>query len=406
MKGKKKDSKTGFPDFLRYRGNSLSGSDKNAFERELQKDPFAAEADEGFSATDPAALASDMLELERRMSSRTRKVKRIAYYRFAAAAAIILLLMTQIIIVRIRNPKEIADKGDTKETIFTISKPEAITGREAAPAIAQNQESPGKIDRQPAEKSKSTAPGEAKMDKEAVVAKDSAEFRAEEVVVMVAEEEKAAAVSREIAMPLAVKSEKSFGDRKVIRGLVLSSEDNKPIPGASVMIRGTSVATTTDSGGNFMLAIPEKTKPDLVANYIGMERKEFHATGDSAITVKMDPDLTALNEVVVVGYGTKKTDAYSFKAAEPVTGNDAFNRYIDENIVRPDTLTESRRQVVILEFSVKLNGRTDNIKVIKSPGKKFSDEAIRLILEGPAWKPAVENGVNIEEKVRVRIVFR
>jgi TonB family protein len=61
---------------------------------------------------------------------------------------------------------------------------------------------------------------------------------------------------------------------------------------------------------------------------------------------------------------------------------------------------------VVLSFTVTLNGNLANIKVVRSPGKSFSDEAIRLLQSGPGWKPASENGAIIEDEVRVRIVFK
>jgi TonB family protein len=62
--------------------------------------------------------------------------------------------------------------------------------------------------------------------------------------------------------------------------------------------------------------------------------------------------------------------------------------------------------VVVLNFRVDTEGKIDSIRIIRSPNKNFSDEAIRLIKEGPGWKPAEENGKTINDEVRIRIVFR
>ena len=88
------------------------------------------------------------------------------------------------------------------------------------------------------------------------------------------------------------------------------------------------------------------------------------------------------------------------------TAESGFNKYIEDNLRRPDTETDGQRVVVVLNFRVDMNGKIDSIKVIKSPGKIFSDEAVRLIKEGPAWKPAEENGKIIDDEVRIRIVFK
>jgi len=59
-----------------------------------------------------------------------------------------------------------------------------------------------------------------------------------------------------------------------------------------------------------------------------------------------------------------------------------------------------------VNFKVDAEGKIDSIKIIRSPGKNFSDEAIRLIKEGPAWKPAEENGKRIDDGIKIKIVFK
>jgi len=90
---------------------------------------------------------------------------------------------------------------------------------------------------------------------------------------------------------------------------------------------------------------------------------------------------------------------------QPVDGNEAFNKYISENLIRPDSATAGQRVVVVASFKVLSDGTIDSIKIIRSPGKEFSDEAIRLIKSGPSWKPAMRDGIAVEEDVRLRIVF-
>ncbi len=198
----------------------------------------------------------------------------------------------------------------------------------------------------------------------------------------------------------------------MIKGRIISSEDNKPIPGASVTVKGTRTGTVTDTGGNFSLAAEEARNRFLVASFVGMESKEFKALQDSAIEIKLQPAISALNEIVVVGYGAKgnetekEYEATGYTPPQPVNGKASFDKYIQNQIRRPDTVTAGQRVVVVLNFIVDVNGRIDSLKVIRSPGKIFSDEALRLIKEGPAWKPAEQNGKAISDEVRIRIVFK
>ena len=89
----------------------------------------------------------------------------------------------------------------------------------------------------------------------------------------------------------------------------------------------------------------------------------------------------------------------------PVNGRIHFDKYMQDNIRRPDTTTAGQSVVVVLNFLVTTDGKIDSIIVVRSPGKIFSDEAIRMIKEGPEWKPAVKNGKTINDEVRIRIIF-
>ena len=91
---------------------------------------------------------------------------------------------------------------------------------------------------------------------------------------------------------------------------------------------------------------------------------------------------------------------------QPVTGKENFDRYIKENIRRPANLAAGDSAVVVISFIVRITGAIDDFKVISSPGDEFSNEAKRLVIEGPAWNPAVSNGEKIEDVVPLRIMFK
>jgi outer membrane biosynthesis protein TonB len=95
-----------------------------------------------------------------------------------------------------------------------------------------------------------------------------------------------------------------------------------------------------------------------------------------------------------------------YTPAQPNKGQENFDKYIEENIRKPAVATSGQMEVVALSFIVKSIGKLDSIKIISSPGKTFSDEAIRLIKEGPEWKPAEQNNIKIDDEVRIRIIFK
>lgn len=94
---------------------------------------------------------------------------------------------------------------------------------------------------------------------------------------------------------------------RTITGRVTSSEDNSGLPGVSVIIKGTSQGTVTDIDGNYSINVAEGSS--LVYSYVGFVSEEVLVGNQSVINFTMTPDLTQLQEIVVIGYGTvKKSD--------------------------------------------------------------------------------------------------
>ncbi len=88
---------------------------------------------------------------------------------------------------------------------------------------------------------------------------------------------------------------------QTIAGKVVSSEDNKGLPGVSVGVKGTSSGAITGADGQFQ--VQAASDAVLVVSYIGFSRQEVPVNGRSNITVTLRPDQKMLEEVVVTGYG-------------------------------------------------------------------------------------------------------
>jgi len=94
---------------------------------------------------------------------------------------------------------------------------------------------------------------------------------------------------------------------KTVTGKITSAEDNSGLPGVSVLVKGTSNGTVTDIDGNYTLEVPNGAT--LTFSYVGFVSEEIEVGNRSVIDFVMTPDLTQLEEIVVVGYGTvKKSD--------------------------------------------------------------------------------------------------
>jgi TonB-linked SusC/RagA family outer membrane protein len=113
-----------------------------------------------------------------------------------------------------------------------------------------------------------------------------------------------------------------------ITGTVTSSEDGIAIPGVTVSVKGTTMGVTTGFDGKFTLNVSANNT--LIFSFIGMKTQEIPVAGKTVFNVALESDVTNLNEVVVIGYGTAKrvgtvvgslTQVSAAKIAEKPTAN-------------------------------------------------------------------------------------
>lgn len=93
-----------------------------------------------------------------------------------------------------------------------------------------------------------------------------------------------------------------------VSGRVTSASENTGLPGVNIVLKGTTVGTTTDAEGRYTLPLPDG-EGTLVFSYIGYISREVPVANRTTIDVTLEPDLQQLEEVVVVGYGTQKKES-------------------------------------------------------------------------------------------------
>ena len=140
-----------------------------------------------------------------------------------------------------------------------------------------------------------------------------------------------------------------------VSGTVTSQEDGQPVIGASVLVVGTQVGTVTDADGKFSLTCPAG-KSTLRITYVGMEPLEVSARPNMRIVLTSDQ--TALDEVLVVAYGTAKRSAFTGAATQ----------------VKSDVI--SRRQVSSALDA--LAGAASGVQVTQYNGQPGTDPTIRV----------------------------
>ena len=116
---------------------------------------------------------------------------------------------------------------------------------------------------------------------------------------------------------------------KTITGNV-TGDDGLPIPGAAVVVKGTSTGTVTDFDGNYRLNVPADAET-LIFTFVGMEPQEQAIAGRTTINVAMQPDSKEIDEVMVVAYGTQKKSSFTGSAAQ--VGAETIKDHVASNVV-------------------------------------------------------------------------
>ncbi|MCK3683248.1 TonB-dependent receptor [Maribellus sp. YY47] len=145
-----------------------------------------------------------------------------------------------------------------------------------------------------------------------------------------------------------------FAQTKQISGKVTSTQDGLPIPGVSVVVKGTTNGTTTNIDGEFTLTVPEKET--LVFSFVGMKSQEVKITGTSMYNVALEPDVIGVDEVMVVAYGTAKKE--SFTGSAEVINNDVLEK-------RP-----------VVNLSKALEGQVPGVQTTSGSGQPGDDASI------------------------------
>ncbi|WP_247235330.1 TonB-dependent receptor [Telluribacter sp. SYSU D00476] len=143
---------------------------------------------------------------------------------------------------------------------------------------------------------------------------------------------------------------------KTIRGRV-TDETGAGLPGVSVVLKGTQRGTTTNTEGRFELLVPEQNAV-LVFSFVGYSSQEVAVGNQSTLSVSLEPENKALNEVVVVGYGqVRKSDLTGSVATVPV---------------------DEIRKVAVTSLDQALQGRAAGVQITQNSGSPGGSTTIRI----------------------------
>lgn len=146
-----------------------------------------------------------------------------------------------------------------------------------------------------------------------------------------------------------------YSQSRAVTGTV-TDESNSPMPGVNVIIKGTTVGTTTDVNGNFTLQA--NSGDVIVVSFIGYTPQEVVVGNQTRIDFRLQEDVATLQEVVVVGYGVQKRSDLT-GAISSVSGEDV-------------------RQSISTSFDQALQGRVAGVQITQNTGQPGGAVSMRI----------------------------
>lgn len=143
----------------------------------------------------------------------------------------------------------------------------------------------------------------------------------------------------------------------LITGTVTSADDGTPLPGVSVVVRGTTIGAVTDFEGKYSITVPESSNT-LIFSFVGMRTAEVVLEGQSVLDVILETDAVGIDEVMVVAYGTAKKASFTGSA---------------ENISQ-----DKIDNIQATSVSKMLEGATAGVQVSTASGQPGSNATIRI----------------------------
>jgi hypothetical protein len=431
---------------LGYLKNLLTNRERHDLEQELMHDVFDEEAFTGLSQLSGEELEADMVLLMNRLDNRLEARKKRNLLPFYRIAATILLLVgiSGIFFWFLRTPSEnlITQKTEqpvsqTPVTTLPVEAPEseAVKVKEADTQKKSETKSTPKIT-QPEQVliEAEVAEMEVLASEDYVVAKTPDEPMVEESNM---EEEMAMAKARDaISVAPAVAKEKKTESLR-IRGVstitpsgVLSGKvvDNQgqPLPGVNVIVKGTDQGAVTDLNGFFTLN-PADDNGVFTLSYIGYNSLELDRNEINGKVITMTEDVQALNEVVVVGYGTRKSSQVTgaianieardvLPSGEPIPNNyfkpvppdgslKEFKNWVESLIDHKQFISFPGKYKIQVNFTVHTDGSLSDVVVKNNVPSPIAEEYRRIISQSPLWQAALKNNTPVEAEIVVKFML-
>jgi len=321
----------------------MTGSERNAFEKELQKHPFEAEALEGFEAISVENIQNDLDEIKAKLKPKRRN----SFRYWAAAASVLLVVSAGVIWMEIKDKNTVSEMAETKK-IEKLEMSQEKSDRIIEPArLNETTEKNGYSE----EISQIENESETTVIAESVINKDEPRRKS------------------------------AHKKSRTVKQVVQPTEQKK----AAV----TSVAPDADKTENISFARTERKAKNQI------ETEEYQVLDDAPVGAVMAAPIAespAVEEIVD-------------SKAVPNGGFDIFNTYLDSTALLPKNY-KKKKAVVKIEFKIDSQGVISDFANKNDADSLLFKKAKEIILNGPKWSPEIKNGKRLDSNVKLKIVFR
>lgn len=149
----------------------------------------------------------------------------------------------------------------------------------------------------------------------------------------------------------------AFAQPVTVRGKVTDASNGEGIPGANVVVKGTTTGTITNVDGDFTLNVTS-ANATLVVTFIGYAPQEIPLAGRTSLAVSLEPGTTQLDEIIAVGYGQARRADYTGSIAT-ISGNEL-------------------QKIPVASAADALKGRMPGVNVLTTDGSPDAEIVIRI----------------------------
>ncbi|NCB25853.1 MAG: hypothetical protein EOM62_10340 [Bacteroidia bacterium] len=338
-------------------------------------DPFLQDAIDGFDSVEGDHL-SVIEKLEKRVSPTRKRISRSLWI-WAAAAVLVLLIGIPLLLL----------PPGTKEEI-TVASSEIIQQTKEITPTAAPQDSVLVADHS---------------GQSPVIDKAKTESNDKVVEIIVNEETEGATVPPDVTTKSDFRGSKDNSEQLLARGRVVD-ETGEPIIGATIQLGNSNLGAVTDMDGRFSLNVPANADSTLLASFIGMKPQEIPVK-ENVGDITLQSDDMALNEVIVVGFGTQKkssvvgavtrtdsivktssseeTDSVTTNTNRAIFDKEEFTGYFRENY--DEKICEGQSVSFVVTFFIDITGHPRNVQIKENSCPAMETEIKRLLLGSPPW---------------------